>query len=243
VYSSSGIFFLLVVELKKLIPLIVLTVILAGCTDVVRPTAERGIRNALTSYIGPAKEYKVRIDGSGGAIISGHISHLHIDGTGVSLKQNLIIDAMTVDMDNVRYSPESRRIKSIGNTVFSASLSEDSLNRYIAGSQKGDSKLNVKFADGKALVTLAAIVGGIRIPISVAGRPTIEGTDKVNFVIDNSDVDRLPIPAFLTNKLLEKLNPILDLSKMRFPVTLTDISVRDGVVVISGQAVFKQTAQ
>jgi len=224
----------------KLSWLAILAAFVAGCSGgLIRPRVEKGIRNVLPNYIGPAKEYIVRADGSTSSMIKGLIEHLHIEGKDVQLDPKLLVAQMLVDMDEVRYDPETRELKSVRETTFEASLSEAAVNAYIGKSRESDSDLRVRLEPNKVAVEFVPKVVGLNVPVLVTGRPVIAGGDKVNFVADSASVAHLPIPAYIVNKALNKVNPILDMSLMRFPVCLGGVEVKENAVVVKGRAQFK----
>jgi len=226
--------------MRKLALIAIAAVLVAGCSrGLIRPRVEKGIRNALPNYIGPAREYVVRADGSTSAMMKGLIKHLHIEGKGVQLDPALFVSHMSVDMDEVRYDLETRELKSVRSTTFEASLSEAAVNAYIEKMREGDSDLHVKLDSGKVAVEFVPNVAGVNVLVSVTGRPVIAGGDKVNFVADSASVARLPVPAYVVNKVLGRVNPILDMSLMRFPVSLGDIEVKKNAVIVKGRAQFK----
>lgn len=216
-----------------------LSLTIGGCvSNVVKPRVEKGIREALPQYIGPAKQYTVRADGSSTDMLNGLIAGLHIEGRDVEIHPNLTVSRLIVDMQEVRFDPGSRAVTSVASTKFEATVSEAMVNRYIEETQ-GDSDLTVRLDPGKVLVQFVPRVAGVDVLITVAGKPMIVGGDKINFVADAGSIARLPVPAFAVNKVLDRVNPILDMSVMKFPVQLTDLLVKKGSVVIRGTAVFK----
>ncbi|HUV05262.1 MAG TPA: DUF2993 domain-containing protein [Armatimonadota bacterium] len=218
----------------------ILAVFVAGCSGgLIRPRVEKGIRNALPDYIGPAREYKVRADGSTSAMMRGLIEHLHIEGMDLQLEPKLLVSRISVDMDEVRYHPRTREIKSVRETTFEATLSEVAVNAYIEKNRQGESDLRVKLEPDKVTVEFIPRVAGVNVLVSVTGRPVIAGGDKVNFVADSASAAHLPVPAYVVNKMLERANPILDMSLMRFPVSLEDIAVKKNAVIVKGRAQFK----
>ena len=227
-------------ELRILLPILVLATLVAGCSGgLIRPKVEKGIRNALPNYIGPARQYTVRADGSSTAMLKGFIERLHIEGEEVEISSDLVITRMSVDMDEVRYDTGARELQSVRSTTFQAEMSEDAVNRCVEKANDSDFDLNLRLKPGEIWVDFVPNVVGVNVPVSIAGRPVIVGGNKVNFEADRATLAYVPLPAYLVNKVLDKLNPILDMSTMRFPVTLEVIGVKNGAVVIKGSAQFK----
>jgi len=231
---------------KRLLMISLVVLLLAGCSGgLIRPRVEKGIRDALPEYIGPAKEYTVSADGSTTAMMKGLIERLHIEGRDVQIDPNLVLGHISVVMDEVRYHPSTHELESVRSTAFQATISEAAVNRYVEQMQRSDAdsqpppSLHVKLEPGSVLVEFVPKVAGIDVLVSVAGRPVIADGDKVNFQADKASAAHLPVPSYVVNKLLDSANPILDMSVMRFPVTLQDIIVKKGAVVIKGNAQFK----
>ena len=225
--------------MRKFIPISILLVLLAGCSGgIVRPRVEKGIKNALPGYIGPAKEYTVRADGSTMDIMNGLIARLRIEGTDVQIDPNLLLSNLWVDMTEVRYNT-SRVVTSVKETKLSATVSEAVVNKYIEQARKGEDNLSVGFEPSKVLVNFVPNVAGVNIAVSVSGAPEIVGGNKINFVADSGSVAHLPVPDYLVNKALDRMNPILDMSVLKFPVSLKKITIMKNAVFVEGSAEFK----
>ena len=225
--------------MRKLVFLFVITVVTSGCSGgIIRPKVEGGIKKALPQYIGPAKEYTVRADGSTTDMLNGLIERLHIEGWEVQIDPKLTLQHLAVDMQEVRYNT-SRELTSVRETKLQATVSESAVNRYIKEARGGDTDLQVGFQPSSVQVQFLPQVIGVNVPVSIKGKPVIVGGTKVDFIADKASVAMVPVPAYVVNKVLDRVNPILDLSLMKFPVTLTGISIQKGEVIVSGHADFK----
>lgn len=226
--------------MKRLFLLTTILAVIAGCAgDLIRSKVERGIENSLPEYIGPAVKYSATVSGPSEPMLRGKIKHLHIEGRQVEAAPSLIIDHLIVDMDDVEADTKTRQIRSVARTVFEAQVSEESVNRYIEASRTDTKGLKVALENASVTVTAYPSFLGIDTEFKVVGRPVVAGGGKVNFVADRAALVKIPVPAFIVNKVLERVNPVLDLSEMRFPVVLTSLTVKKGFVVIKGQATFK----
>lgn len=225
--------------MKKLIPLALLALTLTGCAGgFIKSQVESGIKHALPQYIGPAKAYTVHVDGSGTDMIDGLIKHLHIEGTDVQIDPKMLLSQITIDMDDVRYN-DDRQLTSVRNTLFKASVNESTVNRLIPAALIKEYKVKLKLVNNQVQVNGTREVMGIDMPLSITGKPQIAPGNKIDFVADTASAAYVPVPAALANKILQKLNPILDMSVMKFPVVLQEIDVKDGCVNISGRAEMK----
>lgn len=226
--------------MRKVGLLLVLSFLLTGCVGgIIRSKIAEGIEESLPQYIGPAKKYTVKASGPSEPMLRGKFEHLHIEGVEVQISQNLTVDRLEVDMDKVEADPNTRQIRSVASTVFKAEVSEKYINTYICAARPDIEGLTLDLKEGKLTVTARPSVLGIGVEFKVTGKPIIAGKDKINFVADSASLAKLPIPALVVNKVLDRMNPVLDLGEMQFPVALTNIAIKKDVVVINGKAEFK----
>ncbi len=224
--------------MKKLGPFALLAVFAAGCaSSIVRPTVNDAIRKSLPDYIGPAKHYDVKTTGSATDMLGGRLDSLTIEGEDVQVDPQLTISKLFVEMKDVRVDTSTRAMKSVGSTAIRATITESAVNKYITAA-RGSSNLAVKLDSEKINVLFTPTVVGVGVPLSVTGTLSISGGDKVNFQADQAAIGRLPVSAYVVNKGLERINPVIDLSTMKFPVILEKIALRKGAADITGTAKF-----
>lgn len=224
--------------MKKILAILALAFIMTGCSSgFIRSKVEGSIRSALPKYIGPAKEYSVKVDGSGSEIMNGLIHHLHIGGTDVLVDNKVTLSQISIDMDDIRYN-NKRQLTAIRNTGFKVSITEDAVNRCVTEGPISEYNLKVKLTDGHIQVDCVPTLIGMNMPVSITGKPKIERGNKVSFVVVSASAGDLPVPSELANRILKRLNPLIDTSKFKFPVTLNDIAVKQGCMDISGNAQF-----
>ncbi len=225
--------------MKKLVFLFCICALVIGCSSgVVRPKIEDGIKAALPDYIGPAKNYDVTVAGDELAMVQGKLAKLIIEGQEVKAAPDLVIAKLWVEMRDVRFNTSNRTLKSVDSTDIRATIAEGAINHYIEES-RGSSDLSVALLPDKILVHFKPTVAGYGVPLAVSGKAEIVGGDKVNFIADSASLGRLPVPAYVVNKGLDLLNPVIDLSVMKFPVTLKEIHIVKGSTEVKGSAVFK----
>jgi uncharacterized protein YpmS len=224
---------------KKICLAALFAVFITGCAGgFIKSQVQSGIRDALPTYIGPAKSYTVSVDGSATEMLNGHIRHLHIDGTDVKIDPKLTINALAIDMDDVHYNSK-RQLTRVGSTLFKTTVTEPEVNQYAEQGLGRDYKPKVTLSDGQIRVNCVANILGVGVPVAVTGKPEVVHGTRVNFVADSLSAAHLPIPAAIANKILERINPILDMSTMKFPITIRTITVRPGFLDLSGEAVIK----
>jgi len=226
--------------LKKLFLLTLAAMLTAGCSrGIIRPKVEKGIRNALPGYIGPAKEYSVRAMGPSIRMLRGRINSLHIEGTDVLIAPNLTVCHLSVEMEEVQADTSSRKLKSVRQTTFEAQVEEGAVNYYLNASSPDGDDIGIELEPGKLTVVARPAFHGVGAEIRISGKPHIRNGTEVHFVADSGSLARISVPAWIVNKLLEKVNPVLDLAEMQFPVSLTAVTIRKDRVVITGRADFK----
>jgi hypothetical protein len=225
-------------HLRKLFPFAIIAILVGGCAGaIIRPTVEDAIKRSLPDYIGPAKHYDVKTTGSATEILGGKLASIRIEGEDVQVDPELTITKLLVEMKDVRVDTGTRAMKSVGSTAIHATISEAAVNKYIVAS-RGTSDLSVKLERSKIQVSFTPRVGGIGVPLSVTGKLAITGGDKVNFEADAASMGRIPVSAYVINKGLAAVNPVIDLSTMKFPVTIESITLRAGAADVMGSAKF-----
>jgi len=226
--------------MRKIIVMMLACALLMGCSGgLLRPKIEQGIEKALPSYIGPARSYDVKASGSETDMLGGRISSLHITGTDAQIAQGLTVALLVVEMDDVSFNTSNRKLKSVGSTAFQATMTEKAVNEYINASRPDGSQMLIELEAGKLTVVARPTFHGVGAEFRVTGQPQIKGATKVNFVADKASLSIVPVPAWIVNRLLDRVNPVLDLEKMKYPVKIASVSVKKDAVQLGGGMVFK----
>src|SRR4051812_20666944 len=117
-------------QIRSTIALLAL-VALTGCTRTINRTAERRIRDALPGYIGPARVWNAHVDNPAERTVRGRLARVTIDGEGVQLRQTIVCDTLHIEMRDVEVDSRHNRLRSVGETTFTAVIGEVSLNDYL----------------------------------------------------------------------------------------------------------------
>jgi len=72
----------------------------------------------------------------------------------------------------------------------------------------------------------------VRVDGSLA--PSASGSDKLNFVPSGGDIGPVPIPHKLIDIAMNRINPVLDLSNLKFPIKLSSAKAVNGTLVVEG---------
>jgi hypothetical protein len=197
---------------------------------------ERSIQEKLPGLVGPADRYDVSVSRSGGNLIAGRIAWVNIHGRNVRAIEGLNLDDLDVRLEEVRFSRASRTVQEIGRTQFEARLSAASITRFLRQRSPNLRDVQVAFAGEVVRVRAARSVLGVGVPFEVEGRPVLRGPTTIDFSASRVAVLRLGVPEFAVRRLEERINPLVDLTKMPLPLRLSSVRVEGDRALISGTA-------
>ncbi len=214
------------------------SLILYGCGHPVQETAAHKIADALPSALGPAVHYDVQVDGDPFALTRGRARAVHIQGQDVQLAPDVTLDTLSIDARDISFDTGTRRLSHIGGAAFTASLGQANLSRYLAQSKPLLPGLVITLlpdavearvpVDVLKLHTMAVLSGSFRL--------NADDPSRLDFVAQSAQVGDVPLPASLVNLAVNELNPVLDLSNLKAPLTVTDARVTNSHLVVSGTA-------
>jgi hypothetical protein len=197
-------------------------------------SVERSIRDELPRLIGPADRYEVTVSRSSGGLIAGRIPWIHIHGRNVRAVAGLNLDDLQVRMEDVRFSRASRKVQQIGGTQFEAQVSAASVASYLHHRSPNLRDVRVAFTGGAVRVSAARPLLGIGVPFDIEGRPVLRSPAVIDFAASRVAVLRLGLPEFAVRRVEERINPLVDLTAMPLPLSLTAVRVEGDHALISG---------
>jgi len=212
----------------------------SGCGRVVGGKAEDAIKPLLPQYIGPADDYQVRVSGGTGAMLRGRLGRVQVEGKNVRLTPEFTVSALSLDLRDVSVDRGQGRLQNVASSTFSARIAEPDLNRYLGNRRPGIRDLSVR-AGGDGRLSVRArpeLLGYPTLPVEVRGtlapRPD-SGGQKLDFVPDGARVSILPIPNFVVEHLVSRLNPVVDLSDgLAVPISVQSTRVQAGSLTLTG---------
>mgnify|MGYP000940575846 CR=1 FL=1 len=211
---------------------------LAGCGRAVENKAEKAINEMLPQYLGPAKRWSSRVSGKTGAMLRGRLGKVRIEGEDVTLAPGLVVEKLTVDLEDVSVDRGAGQLQDVGKTVFTARLSEAMLNRYVRMYRPTLRDLNITTAaDGRLTVRARPeLFGYPTLPVEVRGtlRPGGGGA-WLDFDPDRAKLSVVPIPVFVAEHIADRLNPAVDLSDLALPIVVEGVQVEQGALTLSGR--------
>lgn len=214
---------------------------LNGCGSLSPQTvAAHKISDALPQILGPAAHYAVRVQGDTMALTRGRARNVHVEGRDVQLSPTLTVDTLTFDAQDVSFDTKAKNLQKVGQVAFVGTMGQAHLDSYLGNVKMSKMlqglRVTLRPSDVQAQVPVSA--GPIHTTVTVYGNPAPNGQNaqSINFVVDKARLAFLPVPAFLFNQALKEVNPIVDLSAVRVPISVQSTSVEDGNLVLRGTA-------
>ena len=209
-----------------------------GCGHPVQETAAHKIADALPSVLGPAAHYDVQVDGDPFALARGRARGVHIQGLDVQVSPRLTLDTLNADAEDVSFDRKTRRLSHVGVTRFSATMDQEHLTAYLAQSKPLLPGLVVTLRENTVEARVPVTFLGLHTTAALAGTftPNADDPSRLDFVTQGAQVGVVPLPVGLVNLAVEALNPVISLSGLKAPLTITRSGVEHGRLVLQGTA-------
>lgn len=209
-----------------------------GCGHPVQETAAHKIADALPSALGPAAHYDVQVDGNPFALARGRARGVHIQGQDVQVSPHLTLDTLNADAEDVSFDTETRRLSHVGVTRFTATIGQEHLTAYLAQSKPLLPGLVVTLRDSAVEARVPVAFLGLHTTAALAGTfvPNAADPSRLDFVTRGAQVGSVPLPAGLVNLAVDTLNPVISLTGLKAPLTITRSGVEHGRLMLQGTA-------
>lgn len=230
--------------------LLVLLVLLTGCTRAVNRAAERRIRDALPDLLGPAKQYRVHIDNAPERTVRGRLANVTVDGDTVQLGNLLLVERIHLDLKGVEVDTDKSQVTAVREAAFVVTVSEASLDEFLTGEgPQGERlrKMHVRLGDNQVTIsgerevinTKLPFLGTpvkIRVPFSLTGPLRVAGPTRME--IDPTRITVVGIPVFggPLNFIKDRFERSVELERLPFPVQLTEVRSEKGRLILAGKA-------
>src|SRR5262249_14403433 len=129
-----------------------------------------------------------------------------------------------------------RRVTQLGQSRFTAGISAASATRYVRARSSLLREVQVIFVPGAVRVKASPGMLGIGAPVEVEGRPLLGGETAIAFDASRVAVLHLGLPEFALRRLEERINPLVDLGGLPFPLRLSEVRVEKDKAVVAGSA-------
>jgi hypothetical protein len=210
---------------------------LCGCkTSVVRRGVERRIERRLADVVGPADSYRVRIrDTSDAKLVLGRARRVEIEGRGIHAKSQMLLDLVRLTLIDLEYEGGEPYFVSVRRSDLEVEFSDGALNRYLQ-EHHGRYKPEIHFAPDLVNVRMVYPFLGEPTPIRATGRLLIREGRQLLFDAETATVSFIDQPGFGERFVEDRVNPLLDLSRIDFPARLESVQVLQGRIRAHGTA-------
>lgn len=217
---------------------LVASLALAGCTSPLRDSAAHKIADALPSTLGPASHYEVQVDGDPFALSRGRLRAVHIQGTDVQLTPSLTVDTFQADARDVSFSQATRRLTHVGQTDLILTIGQEHLSAYLGRAKPRPAGLSVTLRENNLSARVPVTFLGMKTSATLIGTlsPSDAEPGKLDFVDQSARFSIVPLPSALVNLALEILNPVIEFTGLRVPLTITQAVVVHHRLVLTGSA-------
>lgn len=164
-----------------------------------------------------------------------------ISGQSVEIK-GLVISKLFIDVEDAiidrvsTVEKERLRLVKNGSVRMAMEISENAFNSFVWEKVKNRdiiSEPKVELSDGEFCLSGRSKWWIIRSSFRLAGHFEVSEENLVLFVPHKLKLSGMSAPGFLRKKLMEKINPVLDMGKFPFEIKLKTISIGENMMIIS----------
>ncbi len=211
-----------------------------GCARPVNRAAERRIREALPSLLGPAKAYRVHVESSPLNTISGRLARVLVDADDLQLPNGLLVQHLHLDLKGVDFDTQHKQLRHIDSAHFLAAVDENALTLYLIGQETEELNLqdlqihilpnNILRIAGKRTVL------GVGVPFSISGPVRLVGADRIELDPEHLTLVGIRVPDLLFGFIKSRFESAITLSNLPFPIHLTALHTQPGQLILEGDA-------
>lgn len=215
--------------------LVLIMLVMCGCGGRARRKVEEGIAKSLPDIIGPARSYHVTVTGSLFGMMRGNLREIKITGREVEIKNALILSRLDVTLTNVEFDPDTRVVKKVDSTDFSATMSEEDLNVYLAKTYPNIPDLGASLRDCLIVVSAAPSLSAAKVHIRAEATLNVLAERRLVMDLKKITAGGLPAPWFARNYIEKKLNPVFDAADLGFDARIASVRLHRGSMTLTGQ--------
>ena len=226
---------------RSILFIFVIPLLLAGCTRPVNRAAERKIRDALPTYIGPARVWRAHVDNAPDRTIRGRLSRVTIEGEDVDVRKIVRLSRLRLEMHDAEVDTARSRVKSVGQTTFEATVSQGDLNDYLRRVDVPDDAVRIKavrLGNNRIVMDAGYRLLGREIGFTTEVEPRLASPTMLEFDPNRFSLFgiQVPLPSGVLRWISQRLTDGFDFTGLPFPVMISSVRVRAGAVDISGTA-------
>ena len=213
---------------------IVLVVAFVYAGIYVRGRIETAVTQQLPTRIGPAKSYATKASGGALGMMRGHIDSIVVHGEGVRVRDSVLLDTMDVALHGITFDPRQRRLSGIRRADFVVTLNENELNNYMRQCRPDIGELDINLLNGHFTVSARPAMALDRSTITAEGTLSIIDGDKLVLDLSSARAPTRPVSETHRALLQDSMNPILDISGVKFHPKLTSVTITPGRLKLTG---------
>ena len=213
---------------------------LAGCGNIPQHKVENMIAGQLPTIIGPATRYEVHASGHADSIMRGRVKQITVHGDNVQLSHYVTVVSFDVVATDICVSPRSHEVNSLGPVRFSVTLDQKAIDRYmlLTSDEVNDRPPQMRVTLRKRDIGVHYVdrIWRGRIPVTVLGKLALsaKGSNQLDFVPSRGSVSKLKVPESIVRFVVNRMNPVLDLTQTTVPITVTGVSEKDDQLTVTG---------
>ena len=210
--------------------------LLAGCAGMQESDAEREIGKRAPQIIGPAYSYTAKVRG----LSKTHADTVQVTGIRVRPTQNLVLETLLLTFHDVTFRQKPFRVLNIGNAEFSAKATDQAVTNYVSqegrATRPGIHQFKVTFLPNAVQVAAIVTVSGQDVPVTTSGTLQIVEETRVNYLPQTITAAEVVLPPDLLQQISTRINPLADLSGLRFHPQVRQLTLAPGILTLSGTA-------
>ncbi len=214
-----------------------LPILLSGCNTLSSQVNDK-IAQRLPAMLGPADHYDVRTSASIFDLMRGKLRDARIHGDNVALAPMLHVRSFDADAKNIHANTRTDAITGIGTTSFHIVMDQSNLDNYMSSARPALTRRGARVTlDSSSIVYSDSVTSfGIKLPFAVTGTlaPHPGNAAMLDFIPSGGEVVRIGIPRPLLDAAVARQNPVVDLSRMTYPVAIDSARVQNGAMTIDG---------
>lgn len=195
----------------------------------------QSIAAKVPKMIGPSQSCSASVTGGVLDIVHGKIAKVTIRENNVKLSSGVTVDRLDIGINGVRFKPD-QTVTNVQSTNFKASVSESSLEEYIATSRPDMANAKVTMSDDKLVISASPRMFATRTPVTLEGNLRIVDNTKLYLVVNSIRARGMRIPGFMRGRVMHDINPVLDTQKLGIGGKLTSVKISDGLINLTGTA-------
>lgn len=224
--------------LKRLLTILVIILVIAvAAGEIILPKlASDAVAQGMRDLTGTT-QVRASVDKNPAiAMLGGSFSTVNIEADNAKLDKitfaNLTAVLSDVQLDRQRlFFNRTLSIERVKDVNLTATITQEELARYINQNVKGIKNAIVTITPGKMQATSSFTFGAIAtVAVSLEGKIVSDG-QKIKFVTDRFFLNNTPV-GNIGGAMLAEI-PLLELKKLPFGVTVREITMADGKVIIA----------